>query len=231
MRKVIYIDDDTEFGKLFSEFLERNGFDIDFCSDIHETLDKVKNNNYDLIIIDFFLKDFNGVQFAELINQIKPNLKIIILSNSTTINDEIEALSSNIIDEFIKKEDTLNVILARIRKVMNLRNKKESSNHNKVVYSNLENLKVDIENRIVTKNNKLIQLSFLEFDLLITFLKNPNVCLSRQELLNKVWKLENSNNYTDTRTIDVHVMKLRKKLNVNCIKSIRGYGYCWYEKE
>lgn len=227
MNKILFIDDDTEFGETFSELLLDNGYDVDYINNVSEALKKEKEKGYDLIIIDLYLEKFTGVQVVELIRNHNNTSKIMIMTNSIDDQDEIRLLRLGI-DEYLRKNTSFFVMLERIRKV--LISQKSQNIDDLILQDKNEKVVVDINKHLVEKEGSNIYLTHLEYDLLIYLLKNKNVLLSRESILENVWKLKEEEVHIDSRTVDVHIKNLRRKLKVTAIHSIRGVGYRWYEK-
>ncbi|MDF9867757.1 DNA-binding response OmpR family regulator [Bacilli bacterium PM5-3] len=227
MKKVLFIDDDAEFGKVFTNLLKENNFDVDFVCEVNEGLELEKNNDYELIIIDLYLKKFTGIQIVELIRLNNKKSKIIILTNSIDDHDEIKSLQYGV-NEYLRKNTSFFVMLERIKKVIDT--PIEEYQEITTLESASENIKVDIKNHTVEHNGNEIHLTYLEFDLLVYFLTNKNILLSRNSILEQVWKLKEDEMFIDSRTIDVHIKNLRKKMKIDSIHSIRGMGYRWHEK-
>ena len=227
MNKILFIDDDQDFGKVFSTLLRENEYEVEYASEAMVGLDLEKQNNYDLIIIDLYLEKFTGIQVAELIRSHNGKSRIMIMTNSIDDQDEVRALQLGI-DEYLRKNTSFAVMLQRIKKVLETPTK--NTEQIIILESKQEKIKVDIENHAVEKQDKIIHLTHLEFDLLVYLLKNRNVLVSRELILEKVWKLKQDEVFIDSRTVDVHIKNLRRKLNVSAIHSVRGLGYRWHEK-
>ncbi|MDF9867193.1 two-component system response regulator RegX3 [Bacilli bacterium PM5-3] len=227
MNKILMIDDDNEFISVFSELLITNDFVVDCIDNAKDGIEMAQSNNYDLIIIDLYLKKFTGFQVLELLREKNVNSKIIILTNSVDDVDESKALYLDI-DEYLRKTTSFKIMIQRIKRVLS-----SATQINKgadVLRSDSERVIINIRERLVTKNNEVIHLSNLEFDLLCLFLQNKNVLLSRETILEKVWRLGENEVFIESRTVDVHVKNLRNKLNIKAIVTVRGMGYRWYEK-
>ena len=227
MNKILFIDDDIEFGKVFTELLQQNDFHVDFVTDVTSGLELEKNNEYELVIVDLYLEKFTGLQVVELIRAYNTKSKIMIMTNSVNDFDEVRALQLGV-DEYLRKKSNFSLMLERITKVLNTPRK--NTRYEMDLESKEEKITIDVENRIVEKDNENIDLTPLEFDLLVYLLRNKNMLLSRTEILENVWKLKKDEVFIDSRTVDVHIKNLRRKMNLNSIHSIRGSGYRWYEK-
>ncbi|MDF9867598.1 DNA-binding response OmpR family regulator [Bacilli bacterium PM5-3] len=227
MYKVLMIDDDTEYIDMLSDFIKDSGFDTTKANSAKEGLELEKDNNYDLIIIDLLLGAIRGTQVAEIIRKHNDESHIIILTNSISDEDEISSLQLGV-DEYIKKNTSLNVIVHRLKNVL-ARGHANISKSNHLLSKN-EKIKIDTVNKIVYKNDEFVDLTALEIELTSYFLEHKNELLTREQILKDVWLVDGDKVFIDSRTVDVHIKNIRKKLQLKNIQSIRGVGYRWYEK-
>ena len=226
MYNILFIDDDKDFGEIFTELLKENSYVIDYANKAMDGLALEKQKEYDLIILDLYLDKLTGIQMVELIRKHNSDSKIIILTNSAADQDELNGLQIGV-DEYLRKNTSFEIMLQRIKSV--LKNKTSNVNNSLLLFSKTENISVDTTNKLVKKDEELIRATQLEIDLLSYFLKNKNNLLKREDIFREVWKLAPDEVFISSRTVDVHVKNLRKKLNIKSIHSIRGLGYRWYE--
>ena len=227
MYKILMIDDDVEYLDVVCDYISEGEFQVTKALSAKEGLELEKANDYDLIIIDLFLGNVRGTQVAELIRKHNEKSYIVIMTNSVNDEDEINSLQIGI-DEYIRKNTSLSVTLHRIKNVLS--RQKANVAGSTVLISNLAKIKVDTENKMTYKDNEFVNITALEQELVCYFLKNKNQLLTREQILEDVWLVKGDGGFIDSRTIDVHVKNIRKKLNVKNIQSIRGVGYRWYEK-
>lgn len=223
MYKILFVDDDQQYQSVITELLTLEGYDVTTSNNAINGLELFKNNNYDLILTDLKMNSIDGLQFLTIIRKIDPYAKVIIVTGSTNDIDEIKGLELKV-DDYIKKPVSLEILLKRIDNV--IRTEKQIVSQ-KLLESGTEQLKVDLKSRKVMKVGQPISLTRKEFDILVLFLKNKNIVLDREEIIQKVWHTPLE--YVDTRTIDTHIKKLRAKLALTAIYSVRGIGYEWVE--
>lgn len=227
MNKVIILDDDLNYARVLADMLSCHDLAIECCSNYQECQIQINNADDDVVILmSFFL---NGKKQLDLIHKILEdnNIKLIILSDSDDDKDEVACLKAGVGD-YIRKHVSYSVIFERLKRVSKTMSIKD--NQFQYTIKTVEGvIEINTTNNLVTFNGKALHLTQLEFDLLLYFIKNKNKILTRDLILKDVWKLPVSDSSVDTRTIDVHVKNLRRKLKLKTIYSIRGVGYRWYE--
>lgn len=226
MEKILLIEDDKEYGEILEQMLSDTGYEVTRIEDSIEGLEYGKNNEYDLIISDLYLDKLTGAQVIEMIKMYRPDARVLMISNSVDTNDEIKSLRVGA-NDFVKKDSPFEVFLARVK---NLIAKKSVSKTNfRMLSSETEGIEIDQQNRLVKKDGQFVHLTNVELDLLIYMLQHKNALLSRENLIENVWKVPVESSSIDLRTVDAHIKNLRRKLNLTSIFSVRGIGYRWYE--
>ena len=216
---ILIVDDENDIIDLLSYNLKNNNYNVETACDGSEALLKI-NNNIDLILLDVMMPKIDGIEVCKSIkkNPSSKNIPVILLTAKSTSQDEYEGLISGA-DDYIKKPISIKNLLLRIKNILNRLSKKSFNNILKhgSISLNLETIEV------YNKNTK-INLTKTEFDLLSLFIKSPNKVFTREEILNKIWGYDTI--VTD-RTIDVHINKLRKKIEQEnrVIFSSHGRGY------
>lgn len=216
--KILVADDESRMRKLLRDFLERDGYEVIEASDGKEAVDVFgMNKDVSLIILDVMMPEMDGWEACKLIREVS-NVPIIMLTAKDTEDDELESFDMGA-DEFITKPVSPGVLVARIEAIL----RRTSGKSNDGVLS-AGGIVADKDSHIVTVDGQEIELSFKEFELLLFFLENEGIALSREKILNAVW---NYDYFGDARTIDTHVKKLRQKLldKGEYIKTIWGMGY------
>lgn len=210
MQKILLIEDDVHIQNILKINLENDGYHVDIAGDGQIGYDMYLNNDYNLLISDINMPNMNGNQLVKKIKTKDPNQKIIML---TALSDEVEELNSFSLgaDDYIKKPFSYEILKARIITQIG----------KELIYT-LNDLTIDLNSYIVMQNNKQINITKKEFDLLVYFFKNPNVILTRDRIINSLWK---ENFITEERLVDAHVKNIRKKLNIKNIITIKGMGY------
>ena len=219
----IYIVEDEEpIITLIKYNLEKEGYKVFFSENGNDGIKGIKNSLPDLVLLDWMLPDFSGVEICKnLKKDIKfKNIPIIMLTAKGEEEDKIKGLNSGA-DDYITKPFSFPELLARVKAL--LRRSKPS-----VVADNVEfeDLKIDRMTRRVYRKKKEIHLGPKEYDLLNFFIKNPKRVYSREQILENVWS-ENIN--VENRTIDVHIRRLRQNINIigvkELIRTVRSAGY------
>ncbi|MGY3778063.1 response regulator transcription factor [Isobaculum melis] len=222
MKKILFVDDNEEYRLFFKELLIVYHYDVTVASSASEGLEMYKTEFFDLIISDLKMTIIDGLQFLYLIRKMDENAKVILLTSSDEDEDEVKGLELNA-NDYIKKSASIKVLLKRIEKVLNESIVFETAE----LRSSAENIKIDLKTRKVYKNEEEVSLTLKEFSILVLFLRNKNIVLSRELMIKEVWRTNDE--FVDIRIIDTHVKRIRAKLFVNCIFSIRGVGYEWVE--
>ena len=210
---VLIADDEKSMLKILSTYFEREGFNVITANNGDEALKKFHSNKIDLAILDWMMPEISGIEVCEYIKA-NSNIKVLILTAKSENDDEIEALNCGA-DEYIKKPFDIRVLLIRAKKLVNF-NEEISSN----------DTKINLELGKAYKNNEILKLTKIEYELLLTFVKNRGVILSRDRLIDLVWGMEYEGDY---RTVDTHIRRLRTKIGENLIKTYRGIGYSMEE--
>ena len=211
MAHILVVDDEEPINKLIKANLCLVGHQCDQAFDGKEALEKIKKENYDLIILDVMLPYKSGF---ELIKEIK-GVPVIFLTAKDKLQDKIEGLTSGAEDYIVKPFEILELI-ARLNIVLR-RNTKQAS---EVVIGDTT---VQLDSKIVTYKGEIVDLKPQEYALLEVLVYNRNLALSREKLLNLAWGYEYEG---DTRTVDVHIQQIRKKLGLeDYIKTIYKVGY------
>lgn len=218
MKKILIVDDEESIRELIKMNLELAGYECFEAKDGAEALDML-NNNYDLALLDIMLPVHNGYELAP--SFIEKNIPVIFLSAKNATVDKVKGLKIGA-DDYITKPFESIELLARIESVLRRTNKES----NEFKYKNIV---VNFDSRKVYLDNKEVELTNKEYELLEILIKNKNLALSREKLLEIVWDYEYAG---DTRTIDMHIQKLRKKLNLEeDIVTVYKYGYRFEVKE
>lgn len=216
--KIMVVDDEPRMRKLVKAYLEKNDYEVIEAGDGEEALDFFyAQKDMALIILDVMMPKLDGWQVCR---EIRSNSKIPIIMLTAKDDEQDELLGFELgVDEYVSKTASMKILMARVEAILR-RTVKEDSN------SVLEEAGICIDQaaHIVTIDDRPIELSVKEFELLVYFLKNKGIALSREKILNGVW---NYDYYGDPRTIDTHVKKLRSKMGEKgkFIITIWAYGY------
>ena len=216
MNKILVVEDDLDIQELLQNFLQESGYDITVANDGLEAINLFSDDDFDLILLDILLPKIDGFSVCEFIRK-KSQIPIIILTALNGEKEQIKGLDLQV-DDYITKPFSMPVL---VRKIAVLRRASKTSNqeHKTISY---DNLILDFDDYTASVNGISYELTQREFEVLRELLLNQGRILTRQNLLNKLWKYDF---YGDERVIDTHIKNLRKKLNITFIQTIRGVGY------
>lgn len=216
--KILIVDDESRMRKLVKDFLVKSEYQVLEAENGEEALDVFfAQNDIDLVILDVMMPKMDGWQVCREIRGVS-KVPIIMLTAKSDERDELLGFELGV-DEYISKPFSPKILVARVEAI--LRRAAQFSVETRLSAGGIE---VDKSAHIVTIDGKEVDLSFKEFELLVYFMENQGIALSREKILNSVW---NYDYFGDARTIDTHVKKLRSKLGDKgeMIKTIWGLGY------
>ena len=223
MKKILIIDDEIHIVELLKFNLENNGYKVDYSYDGFDGYLKTKEFQQDLILLDWMLPNISGIDLLKKIrsDETLEQIPVIMLTAKNMEEDKLEGLEDGA-DDYITKPFSVKEVLARITSV--LRRYKYTSNE-KIEVLKADDIQVNVNKHIVTKNGQEIELTLKEFQILKLLIENKGNVLTRTFLLDKIWGYDY---YGETRTLDVHIRHLRKKIGDNdskLIETVRGVGY------
>ncbi|NIK75069.1 DNA-binding response OmpR family regulator [Paenibacillus castaneae] len=212
-KKILIVEDDIHISKIIRMNLKLVNYETIEVYDGLAALEAIKREKFDLILLDVMIPKLDG--FA-LMEKIQPHgIPVIFLTAKNSVYDKVNGLKLGADDYMVKPFEAIE-LLARIESVLRRYGKEEHM----IQYQNLQ---VDLDKREATINGKSIELTPKEYDLLVMLLKNKNIALSREQFIDKVW---GGDYYGETRTVDMHIKSLRKKLDMQeHIKTIYKIGY------
>lgn len=212
MAHILIVEDEKSINDLIAMNLELVGHTSEQVYDGDEALSRLKTDTYSLIVLDVMLPGMDGFG---LIRHADPGTPVIFLTAMGNLSDRVKGLKLGADDYIVKPFETVE-LLARIDAVLR-RTRRVSQ-----LFA-LDGAVVDLDSRVVTVHGREVEMTLREYELLETLIKNKNMALSREKLLQLVWGYEYIG---ETRTVDVHIQKLRKKLNWdNRIKTVYKMGY------
>ena len=223
MKKILIIDDEIHIVELLKFNLENNGYKVDYSYDGFDGYLKTKEFQPDLILLDWMLPNISGIDLLKKIrsDETLEQIPVIMLTAKNMEEDKLEGLEDGA-DDYITKPFSVKEVLARITSV--LRRYKYTSNE-KIEVLKADDIQVNVNKHIVTKNGQEIELTLKEFQILKLLIENKGNVLTRTFLLDKIWGYDY---YGETRTLDFHIRHLRKKIGDNdskLIETVRGVGY------
>jgi two-component system phosphate regulon response regulator PhoB len=220
--RIFIIEDEPSIIQLVQHNLEKNGFIVSSSLNGNDGLKELKKFQPDLLLLDWMLPDLSGIEICKSIrkdNSFK-NLPIIMLTAKGEEEDKIKGLDSGV-DDYLTKPFSFNELKSRIKAVLRRSNPNTVSNN-----LTFDDLNLDRIEKRVYRDDQEIQLGPTEFRLLEFFLVNPKRVYSRDQILENVWP---NNVNVESRTIDVHIRRLRKSINIKnkkeLIRTVRSSGY------
>ncbi len=221
--RVLLVEDDQHLGKLLLDGLSREGYEVDWVRDGYSAVNRILEEDYDLVLLDIMLPKMDGIKVCKRIREIK-DIPIIMLTAKGQIEDKVEGLSAGA-DDYITKPFSFKELLARIGAVLR-RYKKEGPDTLKV-----GELELKLKSFEVYYRGKRIPMTQREFKLLRLLAERVNTAVSREEIYSKVWGYS----YGEaSNVVDVYIKNIRTKLEDKehkLIKTVRGYGYMMVEED
>lgn len=227
-KKVLVVDDEKLIVKGIRFSLEQDGMEVDCAYDGEEALHMAQQNHYDMILLDIMLPKMDGFEVCQAIREFS-DMPIVMLTAKGDDMDKILGLEYGA-DDYITKPFNILEVKARIKAIMRRTTAPQQKEDSGMIEKG--DLKLDCESRRLFIQGKEIGLTTREFDLLELLVKNENKVYSREKLLSKVWGYENPG---DLRTVDVHIRRLREKIESNpsepkYVLTKWGVGYYYSQK-
>ena len=216
--KILVVDDESRMRKLVKDFLVKQGYTVLEAGDGSEALDIFYDNqDIALLILDIMMPKVDGWQVCREVRA-SSKVPIIMLTARGDERDELQGFELGV-DEYIAKPFSPKILVARVEAILRRTNRGAESE-----ILECGGIVIDKAAHVVTIDEKTIDLSYKEFELLTYFVENRGIALSREKILNSVW---NYDYFGDARTIDTHVKKLRSKMGEKgeLIKTVWGMGY------
>lgn len=211
--KILIVEDEVAISNLIKLNLNIAGYDSKQAYDGEEAINIIEEEDFDLILLDVMIPKVDGFEVMGKIRHL--DIPVIFLTAKNSVIDKVNGLKLGAEDYIVKPFEAIE-LLARIETVLRRYGKMKK---------NLEfkNITVSLEERVVKKDGRIIELTPKEFELLCVLIQNKNIALSRELLLEKVWQFDY---FGGTRTVDIHIGILRKKLGLNDnIKTVYKIGY------
>lgn len=208
MAKILVVDDEKLIVKGISFSLQADGMEVDAAYDGEEALRKIREKNYDMVLLDVMLPKMSGMDVCQAVREFS-DVPIIMLTAKGEDMDKILAFDNGV-DDYLTKPFNILEVKARIKAILR-RNQKNQREPETNASLSAGDLSLDIESRRVMLGEREINLTAKEFDILVLLMKNPNKVFSREQLLSAIWE-NKANEAGDVRTVDVHVRRLREKI-------------------
>lgn len=217
MASILIVEDDPDIVQIVKSYLEKDGFAVDAARDGLTGLDKALQDSPSLIVLDWMLPNLDGMTFLQRLRKTQ-STPVIMLTAKTEETDRLKGLA--LADDYVTKPFSPRELVARVKAVLR-------RGENVAEIFKLGPLTIDTAKRIAWREDKNLELTTLEFNLLYLFAQYPERVFTRDELLERVW----SGEFTGIdRVVDVHISNLRQKLEPNpqepqLLLTVRGVGY------
>ena len=220
--KILIVDDEIGIRTVIKEYCEDNNYQTDEAESGKQALNKLKVNDYDLMILDIMMPEMDGYSMLKELPKEK-RIPTIILSARGEEFDKLTGFDLGI-DDYVTKPFSPKELIARVKAVLARTNKQLPN-----IYKR-ENLEINFQAHTIKINNKELDVTPKEYDILVYLIKNKNIAISREQLLANVWGYDF---FGDDRTVDTHIKMLRNNLGEyrDYITTVRGVGYKYVEEE
>ncbi|MGG1674609.1 response regulator transcription factor [Neobacillus sp. NRS-1170] len=222
MPKLLIIEDEKNLARFIELELNYEGYETKVASDGRTGLQLALTETWDAILLDLMLPELNGLEVCRRIRQANKTLPIIMITARDSVLDRVSGLDSGA-DDYIVKPFAIEELLARLRSLFR---RVEALGTTELTTITFKDIVVELESCVVKKGDKVIALTKREYDLLVIFMTNINIVLTREVLLNKVWGYSTG---VETNVVDVYVRYLRNKIDdqneASYIQTVRGTGY------
>ncbi len=218
MANILIIEDEKKIARVLQLELEHEGYETDAAFTGTSGLEKFKEQNWDLVLLDVMLPELSGLEVLRRIRSTDTSTPVILLTARNSIPDKVSGLDLGA-NDYVTKPFEIEELLARVRS--SLRTVQVKSEHSSVL--TVKDWTVNEKTREVLRGEEQVDLTPKEFDLLVYFIENKGQALNREQILNRVWGFDY---YGDTNIVDVYVRHLRKKLELSdVLLTVRGVGY------
>lgn len=213
---IYVVEDDMAIRNLVTYALTEKGYEVKSFEDGHSIVEEIRENPCELLLLDLMLPGKDGVSILNEVREFS-DVPVIILTAKTDEFDRVLGLESGA-DDYITKPFSILELLSRVKAILR-RVKKEDTDH-----LNFKNLTINTKKRTVKVDEKLVELTYKEFEMLNLFMNNIGNVITREDFLLKIWGYDYQG---ETRTVDVHIASLRSKLNSagKYITTVRNLGY------
>jgi two-component system alkaline phosphatase synthesis response regulator PhoP len=216
-KKVLIADDEPDIVEILKYNLEREGYQVITAKDGDEAIDKARHTQPDLVVLDMMMPKKNGVEVCEILRA-QPAFRDTLILFLTALSDEATQLKgfNTGADDYISKPVSTSVFVSKVNALFRRVKKPETK------ALQINNIIIDPEKYLVFYEGREISLAKKEFELLLLLASKPGRVFLRNEILSQVW---GNDVIVGDRTIDVHIRKIRQKLGIDCITTVKGVGY------
>ena len=221
MPRILIVEDEVKIARFLELELKHEGYEVALAGDGRLGLEKALHDNIDLIVLDIMLPGLSGIEVCRRV-RVESQVPIIMLTAKDDVTDKVAGLDIGA-DDYMTKPFAIEELLARIRVALN-RSSKKAENKNELLQ--IGELKLNIKSHSAFYGDEELVLTKKEYELLEYLIRNKNVALTREQLLNNVWDYEY---FGDTNVVDVYIRYLRQKIDekyaIHLISTVRGVGY------
>ena len=223
--RILVVDDEVDIVDFIGDYLTGEGYEVIKAYDGVEALNKMRQNLPDLVVLDIMLPGLDGFEVCKQIRA-DSTIPILMVTAKDTDVDKIVGLEIGA-DDYIPKPFNPRELVARVKAILRRTYRQDYQPHSQTVILEYKDLSIDTQRRRVTIENRLLELTVKEFDLLLFLMQNPGHVYSRDHLLDSVWGRDS---FVGARTVDVHIRRLREQIETDAsqpqyIKTVWGVGY------
>lgn len=227
--KILVVDDENDIRTILDYNLKLNGFNVKCAKGGEEALELNETFLPAIVILDIMMDGIDGIELCKKLRKINPSIYILMLSASSDDYTKIKSYEAGC-DDFVGKPIKIKLLVNKIKAIQSrLIKSPEIVEHTLNNYSNpasnsiieINDIRIDLDSYIVHVGDKKCELPKKQFELLVMLAKKPNKVFTREKIYDQIW----GDSVVGERTLDVHITRLRNRLGVNFIKSIKGVGY------
>ena len=227
-KRILLVENEKNLARFVTLELQKEAYLLDVVETGSQGLALARENDYDLLLLNYDLQDMTASDFAKQLSLLKPALVIIVLASREEIKEHVDEIQRFAVS-YTVKPFIISDLVEKVSDIFRGRDFIDQHCSKLKTPTAYRNLRVDLKNHIVYRGEEVIALTRREYDLLVTLMSNQKV-MSREQLLERVWKYEGA---TETNVVDVYIRYLRSKIDVagqtSYIKTVRGIGYAMQE--
>ena len=227
-KRILLVENEKNLARFVTLELQKEAYLLDVVETGSQGLALARENDYDLLLLNYDLQDMTASDFAKQLSLFKPALVIIVLASREEIKEHVDEIQRFAVSYTIKPF-IISDLVEKVSDIFRGRDFIDQHCSKLKTPTAYRNLRVDLKNHIVYRGEEVIALTRREYDLLVTLMSNQKV-MSREQLLERVWKYEGA---TETNVVDVYIRYLRSKIDIagqtSYIKTVRGIGYAMQE--
>ncbi|MFS9042131.1 response regulator transcription factor [Streptococcus cristatus] len=227
-KQILLVENEKNLARFVTLELQKEAYLLDVVETGSQGLALARENDYDLLLLNYDLQDMTASEFAKQLSLLKPASVIIVLASREEIKEHADEIQRFAVS-YTVKPFIISDLVEKVSDIFQGRDFIDQHCSKLKTPTAYRNLRVDLKNHIVYRGEEVIALTRREYDLLVTLMSNQNV-MSREQLLERVWKYEGA---TETNVVDVYIRYLRSKIDIagqtSYIKTVRGIGYAMQE--